>query len=97
MNPTSGGTERKGDQALIGATAGACIVASLIVSPVTGMIIGLAVAALAVALRRRRPTVGEAAKVLLSLAVTTAVLVVLADWGNLKEGMAEGFHYIWHP
>jgi uncharacterized membrane protein len=97
MNPTNAETERTDDTALVAAAAGSCIVASLIVAPVTGMVTGLVVASVALALRRRRPTVREVAKVLAALAVTTAMLVVLADWSDFKEGIAEGFHRIWRP
>ena len=97
MRSTTAETGKKSDRALIGAAGGTCIVASLITSPVTGLAIGLAVAGFLLALRGRLPTVREVVKVIGALAVTTAVVVVLADWGEFKEGIREGFRRAWHP
>ncbi len=90
-------TGKQGDRTLMGVAGGTCVVASLITTPVMGMAMGLAVAAFLLAMRGRVPTVGEVVKVILALAVTATIVVVLAGWGDFKEGIGEGFHRVSDP
>jgi hypothetical protein len=92
MNPTTAETDRISDNTLIIAAAGSCIVASLIAPPISGLAFGVAIAAVLMALRRRKPTVREVARVLVVLVVTFAVVLVLADWDGFKQGIIQGFH-----
>jgi len=91
MNPTTAEKDRISDNTLLGAAAGSCAAAGLLASPVAGLAVGLALAAVLMATRRRTPTGREIIKVLAALAVTCAVVLVLADWNGFKEGIVQGF------
>ena len=97
MNPTTAETDRISDNTLLGVAAGSCAAAGLIASPLAGLAVGLGLAAVLMAARRRLPTGREIAKVLAALAVAFAIVLVLADWNGFKQGIVQGFRRTGHP
>lgn len=91
MNPTTAETDKISDNTLLGTAAGSCAAAGLLATPVAGLAVGLALAAVLMTARRRMPTGREIIKVLAALAVTCAVVLVLADWTGFKQGIIQGF------
>ncbi len=94
MNPTTVENDRRDNGALTSVAAVACVIACLIVSPLAGIGAGAAVAAIGMALRRRLPTIKELLIVFAALAAAAALVTVLTDWSDFKEGIAEGFRRI---
>ncbi len=97
MNPTTAESDRTSDNTLLGTSAGSCAAVGFVVSPLAGLVVGLAVAAMQLAARRRMPTAREIAKVLGALAVACAIVLLITDWESFKEGILQGFHRTGRP
>jgi MFS superfamily sulfate permease-like transporter len=92
MNPTTAKIETKDDNALIGWAAAACVVTGIIFSPIIGIGVGVVVASIGLALRKRRPTVKEVVKVIAALVAVSVLLALLRNWGDFKEGIVDGYN-----
>jgi xanthine/uracil permease len=68
-----------------------CVVGGVVSSPLTGVIAGMTVAAITLALRKRRPAIKEVAMVLGVVTGTVAMFVLVDHWSDFKEGIVDGF------
>ncbi len=92
MNAVTAKSRMRDDSVLVTSAVTACVMGSVTSSPLTGGIAGMTVAAITLALRKRRPAIKEVAMVFAVVTVTVATVDLVGRWSDFKEGIVDGFN-----